>query len=120
MKQSRISGLLVLALTALPLGALVSSLLAQSVDTREPIRRTLTFHGTEREYFVQLPREFDRKKSYWPLVVIHGGGGNGRTFFLATGISRVVAEVGFDAIVISPSFPNDDDNASRFPNVARR
>jgi poly(3-hydroxybutyrate) depolymerase len=88
--------------------------LAQPENTRPPDRRTLVFHGVEREYFVQLPPSFDRDKSYWLLVVM--GGTNGRAFFLANGISRVVGEAGFDAIVVSPSFPNDYDvNLIRFP-----
>ena len=89
--------------------------MAQTATSREPVRRTFTFAGGEREYFVHLPAGFDRTKTYWPLVAVHGSGGNGRTFFLSNGLALLVAAAGFDAIVISPSFPNDDDNASRFP-----
>lgn len=110
-----IGGSLTVILAALGIATLPGPLLAQSDEARQPIRRTLAFQGAEREYFVHLPPGFDRGKSYWPLAVVHGGGGNGRTFFLAAGISRVVAEVGFDAIVIAPTFRNDDFNASRFP-----
>lgn len=86
---------------------------AQPENTRAPNRRTVAFHGVEREYFVHLPPSFNRDKSYWLLVAV--GGTNGRTFFLATGISRAVAQAGFNAIVVSPSSPNDDVNAIRFP-----
>ena len=64
---------------------------------------------------MHLPPGFDRNKSYWLLVTVHGRGGNGSASFLATEASRAVADLRFDAIVVSPSFPNDDDNASRFP-----
>ena len=96
--------------------ALSGSLVAQDVVS-EPVRRTVTFEGTEREYFLHLPRPVDRSKTYWPLVVVHGAGGNGRTFFVATGVARGVIKAELDAIVISPSFRNDDDNASRFPGL---
>jgi poly(3-hydroxybutyrate) depolymerase len=45
------------------------------------------------------------------------GAVNGRNNFLATGISRAVAETGFDALVVSPSSPNNDINAIRFPTL---
>jgi poly(3-hydroxybutyrate) depolymerase len=101
-----------LAIAAFLLIVYPSLLLAQAENTRAPNRRTLAYQGVEREYFVYLPPGFDRGKSYWLLVV---EGGTGRTFFLANGISHFVAEAGFDAIVVSPSFQNDDINAIRFP-----
>lgn len=106
------SALVVGALAAVGIPAVVSG---QTPPGGEPVRRTLAFGGSEREYFLRLPPRFDSTKSYRPLVVVHGAGGNGRTFFLATGIARLVAERGLNAIVIAPSFRNDDDNASRFP-----
>ena len=115
MNASRSNELSRLVLLSLAIAGTPAWLLGQSGEPNDPIRRTVAFHGTQREYFVRLPPRFDHNKSYWPLVVIHGAGGNGRTFFMANGISRVVAELGFDAIVISPTFPNDDDNVSRFP-----
>lgn len=113
MNHERFSRNLRWAVGALTIVVSPGLVLAQSAEMRQPERRTLTFHGTQREYFVHLPPKFDRHKTYWSLVVI--GNDKGRTYFLATGASRVVAEVDFDAIVVSPSFPNDDDNASRFP-----
>jgi pimeloyl-ACP methyl ester carboxylesterase len=83
-------------------------LLAQSPQTGEPIRRTLTVRGAEREYFVYLPPGFDRNTTYWPLVVVGGG-------FLPARIVRHVGESRFDAIVIASSGPNGDVNATRFP-----
>ncbi len=82
-----------------------------------PERRTLRFGGSEREYFLGFPPDFDRTKSYWALVVVHGGGEHGRIPFPNTGMARFAAESGLDAIVISPSFSNDDYNASRFPSL---
>jgi poly(3-hydroxybutyrate) depolymerase len=88
---------------------------AEAAEAADPIRRTLVFRGREREYFVYLPPGFDRNTQYWPLVVV--GGGNGRTFFLATGIAQRVAQSRFDAIVISPSVPTNDLNPIRFPTL---
>lgn len=84
---------------------------------KEPTRSTVTFAGAEREYFVWLPLHFEREELYWPLVVVHGGGGNGRTFFMAEGLRDSADDLGLDAIVVSPSFSNKDFNASRFPTL---
>ncbi len=84
-------------------------------ESSEPIRRVIEFGGVEREYYVRLPANFVEGKTYWPLVVVHGGGGNGRSYFLASGIRSVADEIGLEAIVISPSFSNTDFPASRFP-----
>jgi poly(3-hydroxybutyrate) depolymerase len=81
------------------------------------LRRTLTFGGSEREYFLYLPPGFDTTKTYWPLVVVHGSGQHGRIPFPNAAFARFVAAAHFDAIVISPSFRNDDNNASRFPSL---
>ena len=91
--------------------------LAQQGAKYLPQRRTLRFGGSEREYFLGLPLNFNRTKSYWALVVVHGGGEHGRIPFPNTGMARFAAELGLDAIVISPSFSNDDYNASRFPSL---
>lgn len=90
---------------------------SQSPTRQEPLRRILTFHGAEREYFLHLPRRLDRNTTYWPLVVVHGGGGNGRQQFPNEGLARLVVESDLEAIVISPSFTNDDINANRFPSL---
>jgi poly(3-hydroxybutyrate) depolymerase len=94
-----------------------SILASQFRETAEPLRRTITFQGTQREYFIHLPPGFDRTRPYWPLVVVHGGGEDGRQRFPNVAMARFVAESGLDAIVISPSFRNDDFNASRFPDL---
>jgi len=79
------------------------------------IRRVVTFEGKEREYFIQKPQNFDSKRPYWLLVVVHGGGGNGGAFWLLDGIRVAIKENGLDAIIVSPSFSNTDYQASRFP-----
>jgi pimeloyl-ACP methyl ester carboxylesterase len=114
MNQRQRLGVSILAV--LTLAALVSprQLVAESGARADPIRRTLVFRGTEREYFVYLPAEFNRDTKYWPLVVV--GGVSGRNF-LSNGIAQRVTESGFDAIIISPSFPADDINAIRFPTL---
>jgi poly(3-hydroxybutyrate) depolymerase len=91
--------------------------LAQETTKYLPLRRTITFGGSQREYFLGLPPDFDRAKSYWALVVVHGAGQHGRVPFPNTGMARFAAEFGLDAITISPSFSNDDNNASRFPSL---
>ncbi|MGB2712670.1 MAG: hypothetical protein WBC51_00720 [Vicinamibacterales bacterium] len=82
-----------------------------------PLRRTITVGGSQREYFLGFPPNFDRAKPYWALVVVHGGGQHGRIPFPNAGMARFTAEFGLEAIVISPSFSNDDYNASRFPSL---
>lgn len=89
----------------------------QAPSVPEPLRRTVTFRGAEREYFLHLPRRLDPGKTYWSLVVVHGGGGNGRQEFPNEKIARMAGESDLDAIVISPSFSNDDINANRFPSL---
>jgi dipeptidyl aminopeptidase/acylaminoacyl peptidase len=83
----------------------------------EPIRRTIEFGDSKREYYVHLPEGFDQEVTYRILVSVHGGGGNGRSHFLAEGFRRFVDETGFGAIVVSPSFSNTDFQASRFPEL---
>ena len=90
---------------------------AQSRESGEPLRRTLTVRGTQREYFLHLPPGFDRNRSYWALVIVHGGGQHGRVPFPNGALPRFVAEGGLEAIVVSPSFSNDDYNSSRFPSL---
>ena len=81
----------------------------------EVIRHKLEFKGSTREYYVQVPENYDSGKSYWALVAVHGGGGNGRRGFLAEGFRTAVKSSNFNAIVVSPSFSNKDFQSSRFP-----
>lgn len=82
------------------------------------LRRTLKFREEEREYFVRLPDDFDPDKLYWPLVVVHGGRGSGRTFFMAEALRREADELGLDAIVVAPTFPSlGDHRGPAFPSL---
>lgn len=89
---------------------------AQS-DIYPPEKYVCTIDGIEREYFIWRPDEYDSDRRHWLIVTVHGGGGNGRTHFLAQGVRRAGDGRGFDAIVISPNFSNVDTNASRFPSL---
>lgn len=91
--------------------------LLNQANGEDPIRMTLDYDGSKREYFVRLPMDFDPRKSYWPLVTVHGGNGNGRTHFLAKAARQEANRQGLEAIVISPSFSNEDFQASRFPDL---
>jgi glycerophosphoryl diester phosphodiesterase/poly(3-hydroxybutyrate) depolymerase len=91
--------------------------LLNQANGEDPIRLTLNFNGKKREYFVRLPLDFDSQKTYWPLVSVHGGNGNGRTHFLAKATRQEANRQGLEAIVISPSFSNEDFQASRFPDL---
>lgn len=86
-----------------------------SINRDEPLRSTFVFHGEKREYFVRLPIGFDPTQTHWPLITVHGGGGNGKNHFLAKAIRQKADLSGLDAIVVSPSFSNTDFQASRFP-----
>lgn len=91
--------------------------LLNQANGEDPIRMTLDYNRSKREYFVRLPMDFDPRKSYWPLVTVHGGNGNGRTHFLAKAARQEANRQGLEAIVISPSFSNEDFQASRFPDL---
>ena len=115
MNQRYLANLRGLAIAAFPIMLPSPALFAQSLPATAPERRTLAFHGLEREYFVHMPPSFNRDGAYWLLVVM--GAVNGRNSFLATDISRAVAQTGFEAIVVSPSSPDEDINAIRFPTL---
>lgn len=99
---------------ALPFGILCgvgSSLQAQS-DEDEPLRHTVQFNGSEREYFVRLPVDFDTEKSYWPLFAIHGGSmsATGQNYWMAKQIRQECDRKALDAIVICPTFARAEAN----------
>lgn len=89
------------------------SVSAQSGPPPESLRRTLTFQNTEREYFVWLPPRFDRNKQYWLLAAIYARP-------MLNTLQRAVAAAGFDAIVVSPTFREDNINLTRFPVSSER
>ncbi len=87
----------------------------QRLQSGDPVRATLILNEQEREYFVHLPAEFRPGQVYWALVAVHGGGGTGSSFGMAAEMRRWAEELGLAAIVVAPSFSNDDFLASRFP-----
>ena len=113
MNQRRLAGLRRFATAALAFMLSSADLLAQPVAAGSPDRRTVTVRGLEREYFVRLPPKFVRDRPHWLLVVM--GAVNGENYGLAARMSAVVAETGFEAIVVVPSSPDADLNAIRFP-----
>lgn len=107
---------LILMVVFLLLFGNLQQLTAQTKNTTT-LRNTIIFENAEREYFVHLPKNFDTTKRYWPLVVIHGGGGSGRSYFLADNLREQIQNLGFPAIIITPSFSNTDNLSSRFPTL---
>jgi pimeloyl-ACP methyl ester carboxylesterase len=95
---------------------LVPDVYAQE-ESKVPIRNIITFEGVEREYFVRKPQNFNSNKCYWLVVVVHGGGGNGQSYWLADGINTAVTDLGLNALIVTPSFSNTDFQASRFPTL---
>ena len=85
-----------------------TALSAQTGPLPDRIRRTMTFQDTEREYFVWQPPRFDRNKEYWLLVAIYSNP-------MLNDLQRAIAASGFEAIMISPTFRDDNINLTRFP-----
>lgn len=83
--------------------------------SNEPLTRTINFQNTTRQYFIRLPKDFDPNNTYWPLVVVHGGGGQALTNPKAIAIRRLADNLNLPAIVISPEFNTQDKQVSRFP-----
>jgi pimeloyl-ACP methyl ester carboxylesterase len=80
-----------------------------------PLSRTFEFRGAERTYFVALPCDFNPDNTYWPLVVVHGGGGNARANPKAIAMRQFADQLNLPAILILPEFITDDKQLSRFP-----
>jgi len=83
--------------------------------TEEPLRYIFNYNEMEREYFVWLPTDYRQDHMYWALFVAHGGGSNGKTFWLASDLRCAADEIDLKVIIISPSFLKDDPNNERFP-----
>jgi predicted esterase len=90
-----------------------TTLPAQTETLTKPIRRTITFQNTEREYSVWLPPQFDRNKQYWVLAAIYSPP-------MLDDLQRAIAAFGFEAIMISPNFREDQINLTRFPVSTER
>ena len=88
-------------------GALIARLLLWGVLCVPLTAWTQTAEGPlkcpmSRDYWLQLPDNFDAEKTYWLVAAIHGYGGDGKG---GLGMGRIE---GFDNyIIVAPSFPND-------------
>jgi polyhydroxybutyrate depolymerase len=92
-----------LAVTALVLGGLATTLSAQSAPTearRSEERRSVRVGGVERELLVYVPSTYRRTRPAPLVLVFHGGGGRGRTIAPHTGFSRLAEREGF--VVVYP------------------
>lgn len=83
----------------------------------QPKRFSFRHQGVEREYFVRLPKDYDASRTYWALVVFHGGGGNGRNNWLVREMHRAAMAIGLPVLVISPTGSRTDPNEQRFPTL---
>ena len=95
----------ILVNVAIGLALFSNQLVSQTTGPAEPIRRTISFEGEEWEYHEWLPSKIYSAKTYWPLLVFHGGGG---TAFMAAPLRAGAEEAGLDAIVITPTLPHRD------------
>ena len=86
-----------------------------SAGDGKPATYTFRHKGNNRVYSVFLPKDFDPDATYWPLVVVHGGGGRGKTNPKAIAMRQVADEFNLPAILIAPYFIVNDRNVSRFP-----
>jgi polyhydroxybutyrate depolymerase len=92
-----------LAVTALVLGGLATTLPAQSAPTGErpsEERRAVRVGGVDRELLVYVPSTYRRTRPAPLVLVFHGGGGRGRTIAPHTGFSRLAEHEGF--VVVYP------------------
>lgn len=91
--------------------------LEAKIQTPVAQRITTSFNNQEREYYIHFPAKFSKSQKHWPLVIVHGGGGNGKSYFLADQLKEQINNLGFKAIIITPSFSNTDNLSSRFPTL---
>lgn len=91
----------------------------EKIKMVEPVRYSFEFNGLEREYYVWLPRNFDNSKTYWALVVAHGGGNvnSGLNFWMIRPMWRYAHELGLEAIIVSPTFDKSDADLQRYPII---
>lgn len=104
-------------LIALALFNMILLLNAKGQETPQPIRNVITFNGSEREYFIWLPQDYDSVKTYWMVVIAHGGGNvnGGETFWMIRPVWKMAAELGLDAILVTPTFHKPDPIPERYP-----
>jgi len=90
---------------------------AGSMATETPLARTVIHQGAERSFYILLPSDYDPARIYWPLVVVHGGGGNAEHNAKARAMRAEADARGLPAIVIMPEFITHDKQVSRFPQL---
>lgn len=88
-----------------------------SAEETAPQPRTLEYQGVQRTYYIALPADYNPETTYWPLVMVHGGGGNAAENFYAAAIRRLADDEGLPAIVVQPEFITEDKQVSRFPSL---
>ncbi|MDE0101035.1 MAG: hypothetical protein OXN89_01525 [Bryobacterales bacterium] len=94
----------------------VRRLLARGDPAITRIRKTLSVNGSEREYFVQVPDDYEPRRTYWLLVAAHGGGGHGADQRVGR-YGQWSERLGLEAIVVTPTFHQTDAAAVRFPSL---
>ncbi|MDE0261278.1 MAG: hypothetical protein OXJ37_02585 [Bryobacterales bacterium] len=94
----------------------VRQLVAKGDPATKRTRATISFNGTEREYFVQLPHDYESRRTYWLLVAAHGGGGNGADSRVGR-YGHWAERLGLEAIVVTPTFHQTNAAAVRFPSL---
>ncbi len=98
------------------LGILLTSGHAYAQETA-PQHRTMEHSDEVRNYYIALPADFEPTTTYWPLVVVHGGGGNAEKNPKARALRHRADESELSAIVIQPEFITSDKQVSRFPSL---
>ncbi|MDG2221408.1 MAG: hypothetical protein P8L85_08520 [Rubripirellula sp.] len=93
----------------------LGSQISIAAEKGNPSKHTFKYRASDRVYSVFLPSRFDSSAIYWPLVVVHGGGGRGVTNPKAIAMWRVANELELPVILITPDFNVEDKKFSQFP-----
>jgi polyhydroxybutyrate depolymerase len=70
----------------------------RSENGLEENKRTLTFGGLERTYFLHIPKSHDSAKPYPVVLVFHGGGSNAKQWISYCGLNETADRNGFVAV----------------------
>lgn len=92
-----------------------AALYAQPQAPPEPLHRTLSFNGEEREYFLHIPENQDPEHTYWLLVFAHGGGGDPHRHL--GGVKYWSDKLKLDAIIVAPRFITEGRIQYWFPSL---